>query len=424
MGMQPLAAGVILASRGLTTMSDARVHIAAWEAAGVIDVATGDRLRALEPLPTASASEVSPPLGQPPSAPVGATPGAAGIFGPAAGLGEAFGYLGTGFLLSAWSAFVVRNAGYGPDPSVRIGLGAATAAVVLAVLGVWLSAGDPRRRRAAGVAFVVSVAYVGSAVAAFTGPAHIDWPMAGVVVSLVAVTAAAISRLILPALLTQFGLLAWLTALAASLLIWVQERVVPGGDFGSFSTAPEPIDPLSLLVGHAVWWLTFALLLGLIALVESRNADRDVRATRRVALTRFWAGVTGVLGLTEAVSRSHFTAGFEYRRVLEPAIGDAAIIAFCAVLIERAFRREASSFIYPAALGLTIALTDLNFTYVSTSTEVGLTIEGAILLAAGVAAATLHRRVGRPRADGSAPGASPAEDAQLASGIAAADPET
>jgi hypothetical protein len=52
--------------------------------------------------------------------------------------------------------------------------------------------------------------------------------------------------------------------------------------------------------------------------------------------------------------------------------------------------------VYAAALGLMVALSDFNFTYLSSSTELGLLIEGVILLGAGVAADRLRRRIGHP----------------------------
>jgi hypothetical protein len=42
-----------------------------------------------------------------------------------------------------------------------------------------------------------------------------------------------------------------------------------------------------------------------------------------------------------------------------------------------------------------IALSDFNFNYLSTTTEVGLLIEGVILLAAGFAADRVRRRINR-----------------------------
>jgi hypothetical protein len=66
------------------------------------------------------------------------------------------------------------------------------------------------------------------------------------------------------------------------------------------------------------------------------------------------------------------------------------------ILLERAFRRDATSFMYAAALGLIVALTDLNVSYLSAGTEIALFLEGVILLAVGFAANALRGRVGRP----------------------------
>ena len=71
------------------------------------------------------------------------------------------------------------------------------------------------------------------------------------------------------------------------------------------------------------------------------------------------------------------------------------MLVLAAVLVERAFRRDATSFIYAAALGLIVALTDFNVSYLSNSTEIALLIEGLILLGVGVAADRLRRRIGR-----------------------------
>jgi hypothetical protein len=84
----------------------------------------------------------------------------------------------------------------------------------------------------------------------------------------------------------------------------------------------------------------------------------------------------------------------DYGRVLEPWIGDAALLVLAAILVERAFRRDANAYVFAAALAVVTALTDFNFTYLSSSTEVGLLIEGVILLGAGFAADRLRRRVG------------------------------
>ena len=73
-----------------------------------------------------------------------------------------------------------------------------------------------------------------------------------------------------------------------------------------------------------------------------------------------------------------------------------------AVLVERAFRRDATAYIYPAALGLIIALSDANVSYLSGGTEVALLVEGLILLGVGLAADRLRRRIGA--AEGGHPG--------------------
>jgi hypothetical protein len=104
--------------------------------------------------------------------------------------------------------------------------------------------------------------------------------------------------------------------------------------------------------------------------------------------------VTAVVGLSAAVSQSGYVNG-EWGRVLEPWIGDLALIVLALILVERAFRRGANAFVYAAALALVIALTDFNFSYLSDSTEVGLLIEGLILLAAGFAVSKLRQRIGR-----------------------------
>ena len=125
-------------------------------------------------------------------------------------------------------------------------------------------------------------------------------------------------------------------------------------------------------IATAVWWLCCAVVIGLIGLVEARAADRgDAAAARRAAVSRFWAGIVAVLGLASAVTRSELDADTtDYGRVLEPWIGQLALLLLSLVLLERAFRRDATAYVYAAALGLILALSDFNVTYLSDSTEV------------------------------------------------------
>jgi len=394
-------------------MSDAGVHIAAWQSAGLIDGETADRLRGAEPV-VAGSGEHHPDR-QGPRAPGQA--GSSTWFGPAVAIAEVFGYLGIAFLVAAWFATIERSASTAANPEVVRGIGAGIAAIAFVALGLNLRSGDDRRRRAAGVALVMAVAAAGGAAGAFADGAGIEWPLVGVIGSAGALVTAVALRLRHPAVLTQFGLLATLTALWTVLLAWFEETLFPGPNFtesldpsASIGTGP---DPIVLVIASGAWWLASAVVIGLIGLREARSAGpgREIGAARRAGISRLWAGFVAITGLTMAVTRTDFLAGDEYGRVLEPWIGDVLLLVVSAILIERAFRREAAAFIYPAALGLILALSDFNFSYLSDNTESGLLVEGVILLLAGLAADRLRRRVGRldprdepdPTAKGAAP---------------------
>ncbi len=391
-------------------MSDALEHIAGWEAAGLIDRPTANRLRAAgDPAlishgPTAATTGLTArpaSIAQPRSA-------VSAMFGPSVTISEVFSYLGGAFLLAAWSSFMGRTNGTGDSGGV-LGVMALIAAVVLCGMGLRLMRGGERASRASGVAFLLVATYAAAAAAAFGDAAGLDWPANAVVASGVGLGVAIALRIVHPSMLTQVGVLAGLTALAASTLALLQVTFFPQ-DFSpetGLPTATGP-DPLFLVVASAAWWLVTAVLIALIGLREARIAERDsdLRAGRRAAISRLWAGLAAVIGLATAVTRSATLANGEYGRVVEPWVGDLALLALSAILVERAFRRDATSFIYAAALGLLIALTDFNLTYLSNSTEVALLIEGLILLAVGVAADRLRRRIGR---GGAAPADAPVE---------------
>ena len=374
-------------------MSDAGTHIAAWEAAGLIDPATADRLRAAdtegpgraEPEATATATAVRP------------RSAAAAMFGPAVSISEVFGYLGGAFLLAAWSSFMARAAGSSEDGEVAFGVMALIAAAALTGLGLTLRARDERASRAAGVAFLLVTSYVGAAALSFAAAARIEWPVIGLVASSTALLVAIVLRTVHPSVLTEVGVLAWLTASAAAVLAWIQD-VFFAEEFSDATGLPASSgpDPIILVIGSAVWWLATAVIIALIGLREARRGERDGDpvALRRAAVSRFWAGLTAVIGLATAVRQSASLGDDGYGRVLEPWVGVVALLVLSAVLVERAFRRDATSFIYAAALGLIVALTDFNLSYLSADTEIALLIEGLILLGVGVAADRLRRRVG------------------------------
>jgi hypothetical protein len=370
-------------------MSDASTHIAAWEAAGLLDTETADRLRASK----VDVAEDAGPAAEParPARSTGAT-----MFGPAVTVAEFFGYLGGAFLVAAWSAFMGRTAGSNPDPEVVLGIMAVPAAVAFTWLGLLLRRRGERGSRAAGVAFLLTTSYAAGAVGAFASAADIGWPVIGIVTAGIALAIATILRVIHPSVLTEIGVLAWYTTLAATGLVWIQGRFF-ADTFAGTSAAAGP-DPILLVVGSAVWWLGTAVVIGLVGLAEARAGDgtADPAALRRAAVCRFWAGLVAVIGLATAVSQSGALPTGEYGRIVEPWIAILAMLILSGILLERAFRRDATSFIYAAALGLIVALTDLNVSYLSAGTEIALFLEGVILLAVGFAANALRRRVGRP----------------------------
>jgi hypothetical protein len=382
-------------------MSDAATHIAAWQAAGLLDSATAARLLAAADIATRSVTPGPNEAGPP--AP--ARSSVAAMFGPAVTISEVFAYLGGAFLLAAWSSFMTRATGSG-DPGTQIGAMALIAAAVLAGLGFRMRRGEERASRAAGVAFLLAGTYVGGAMFSFADGFGLDSQAAAVVASAVALATAIGLRVIHPSVLTQVGVLSWATAFAAAVLMWLQDTFFPEeiSEVTGIVTSTGP-DPIILVLASAAWWLTTAVIIALVGLREAQlgERDHDPAAARRAAISRFWAGLTAVIGLAMAVSRTTYLGNGEWGRVLEPIVGDIALLVLSAVLIERAFRRDATSFIYAAAIGLIVALTDFNVSYLSDSTEIALLIEGLILLGVGVVADRLRRQVGHEEGTPPAP---------------------
>ena len=370
-------------------------RIAGWEAAGLIDPDTALRLRSDEQ--ERAEPELPESVDERDAAKRRGGPSAiAQIVGPGVTIVEMFAYLGGAFLLGALDLFITESAGFDADGGVGLAIGYGIVAVALIAIGRFMAQGDARKRRAAGVLFAVAVGHVATAGFALTAAFSLDLQVAGVVVAAWATVVAVALRLYLPALTTQFTLLASLTGLAAAVLSLIEHMVVPETiftDSGAVVPSGGP-DPLLILVASAAWWLGFAALLGVFGLIEARSRD-DPATGRRGAMTRLWAGITAVAGLAMAISQSAYDPQTgEWGRVLEPWIGDLALVVLALILVERAFRRGANTFVYAAALALVIALTDFNFSYLSDSTEVGLLVEGLILLAAGFAVSKLRQRIG------------------------------
>lgn len=392
-------------------------RIDAWERDGLIDRQVAARLRAAETArgstvaaldtldgdltrdarAVAAAAPSAPRERGPEDQPMRAS--AATAFGPAVTVGEMFGYLGAAFLLGAWSAFVLRVAGARAEGTfVSVGFGIAAAALI--GLALVLRQGSPRRRRAAGMALFAATGYVTAAATAQIATIRLDPQVQAVAVAGVLLIAAVVFRRLVSALVTELGLLIAVTAFAGSQLLLARSWVVPAppvfGDQGS-SAGTETV----WIVVQAALWLVIAVLLGVLAVVEEQGSGRAPESDgaaafagrRRAALVRMWAGLVAVFGVWSALSESSFHDG-DFGRVLPAWLADVAILAIAAVLTERAFRRDSAAFLFAAGIGFLTALTDFNVAYLSDSTEVGLLIEGAILLAVGFGADRLRRRLG------------------------------
>jgi hypothetical protein len=360
-------------------------RIAAWEAAGLVDAATAERLRSAEAgLADDDALERSAA-----TAPTGA---ASSFFGPPVSLVEAFSYLGAAFVLAAWTALIARLSGQATDATRDWLLVAGTAipAAIFFAIGVTLHGRSPRLDRAAGVAFAVSVALIwlgvtlnfdifsDSSLAAFAGAA------AGL-------AAAAAYRWVHPSILTEIAVLATLTGLVQAgmlLLNGILSPVEPlpfGGEFNN--------PTLGEAVIASVVWLATAVVIGLLALAESRNPAPE--AGRRASVARFWAGIVAVGGVASSLSQTAYDESGFGHRVVEPWVAAVIVLAISAVLLERAFRRESAAYVLAAAFGVVVALTDFNASYLAPASgiEVALLVEGLLLIAIALGADRIRRRV-------------------------------
>jgi hypothetical protein len=227
--------------------------------------------------------------------------------------------------------------------------------------------------------------------------------------------AALVYRRVHPAVLTQVTLLAAVAFLVSRLL-----QVIEGQWYWPSVGSDGTVDPglARARVGLTiVWWLGSALIFGFVARYERRRAAAapdldDGAAARRAAVSAWAAGLTAIAGTATAVLQSNANG-----RALEAWIGDLVILGVAVLLLALAFRRGAGAYLYPGAVGVIVALTDLNSNYVAAQVGIGVAflVEGVILLGAGLFAERLRRRLGA-RAHGPTPGddgsrAQPGDDA-------------
>lgn len=351
-------------------MSDPRVldRIAAWEAGGLIDAETAERLRAHE----AAAVEPARPAASVLSA-----------FGPTPTIAEAFAYVGGGFILAAWYTLVSTQAAvFGPELPAW-GFATGFVALVTIALGLAIRGRGPRHGRATGVLFAVGVANIGMAVQdVLRATLGLFDPELWVLTAFCAMLAAAILRRVQAGLLTQGSLIT-----AILVLTWaVDEYLAP---FGSRA---------GMLQELAIWLLG-AVALGVLGLVESRG---DLDAGRRAALSRFAAGMTAVIA-TSGILISRSSWSYPVAEV-EAWLVELGIALVSAVVLGLAIRRGAAAYLYPAALGFVIALTHMNSEYIADQVGMGvaLLIEGVVLVGAGLGAQRI-RRLLLASGEGSAP---------------------
>ena len=367
-------------------MADAEVHIAALEAAGLIDGPLAARLREA----AAGADESTPP---------GSDDGGS-FLGPSITVGELFAYLGAAFVLGGWIAFIANLSTTSHPTEILTGAMALSALVTFG-LGLVLARGDSRRRRAAGVAFLATTILAAGSAAYLVQMDFLRNTLQdqapGVLIAVVTVVVAALLRRVLPAVATQVGLVLSLAELGGAILSWVKSIAYPTdfGSGGAYTTnpVPQPSEPVGLIVAAVAWWLLLAFGLGLLGLFEVRHQATDPGASRRAATTRFLAGLVAVVGTAIELTANGSLGGDQYGRLVEPWIGDLALLAIATVLLERAFRRDSTAYILPAAIGLILAMSDFNFSYLAQSTYVGLLIEGGILLLVGFIGSRLRGRL-------------------------------
>ena len=163
-------------------------------------------------------------------------------------------------------------AGHGPHLRRRADLRVLSliTAGALAGLGLLLRRRGERGSRTAGVTFFVATGYAVTGMFTFAANTRLSDPTTFVIAAAAGVAVAAVLRRIDPAVLTQAGLLTWITLLAQALLVFVDDRL-----FGIETGLPQPgANPAVLVIAAVVFWLVVAVVIGAIGLAEARAGER------------------------------------------------------------------------------------------------------------------------------------------------------
>ena len=362
-------------------------RIRRWESEGLIDTVTATRLRAFEAVP-GLAGERDLDAGS-----VDPRPTLSSFFGPAVGFGELLGYVGASFVLLGWHGLVESTLlGDPARESVFRALEMALPAVLLVAAGLAL---DGRREdsssRAAGVALALASGYVAFA-ARFVVQAAIG-PDDHVPLDLVTAAAGTASALALSrvhrALATHIAVMVWSVAVIGTSAAWAQSMALDD------TFTRDPVTSWASVIGTLAWWLIGAAVLAVPAefsVASIADGPEDAAAAGRLAaITRVSAGLAAIFGTGMAVLQS-----VDGERIVPPTIGDLVLLLVAGGLVAVAFRTRHSAYLYPAAIGVVVALTDVNARLIAdrTGVAVALIVEGVVLVAAGAAAMHLSRRVG------------------------------
>lgn len=364
------------AVQGVVTVTDRNVleRIDAWESGGLIDGSTAERLRAEE-------------LGRPPSAAL-ATSQPRSFFGPAPAVAEVLAYVGGAFVLAAWYVLMGSRVPPGSDGVLLHTASFAMAGFVALLIGAAIRSHGPRGLRAAGVLFVVATANAyGAGFSALSVANEHSLPTQLIVGGVLALLVGGVLRRLHPALLTQLGLIGAVLALADGIAAVIRDRVLPSGQ--SDGSIPEMVMDLGV-------WLGAAILLGILGRLESRTRTDD--AAHRSNITRFAAGMTTVISTASILTRSGPVGpvdSYQWARVLQPIVAEVAIGIAALFLLGLALRRAAPAYLYPGAIGIVLALSDFNASYVANQVGTGLALllEGVVILGAGLLAERLRRRL-------------------------------